>query len=928
MSTSIAKLALHGFTMTLAREGAKFNITCNTIAPIAASRMTATVMPPEILEALKPDYIAPLVGYLVHETTMETGSLFEVGAGYVAKLRRERSKGACFSVEDLMISPTEIEAKWKTITSFHHPDHPSSITETDWVGLLEKSKSLPRSSLGTTKDGILRFDQKVVLVTGAGAGLGKAYAHLFAHLGAYVVVNDVGMTSMGEKAADLVVNEILRKGGQAFPNHNSVMDGAKIIEAIIQKYGRIDVIINNAGILRDKSFAKMSDEEWDQVIHVHLYGSQRVVRAAWPYFLKQNYGRVINTTSAVGLYGNFGQANYASAKAGIIGLSNTLSLEGRKYNILVNTIAPNAGTNMTKTVMPAEMVEMLKPDYISPLVIYLAHERNAHTGGVFECGSGWVAAVRWQRSNGVMFPTNPSFTPELIKQHFGALIQFTQGKATHPTSAQDAFQSIYAHATSSTPSVSSDSRPSENGVLAPTKHSPSSTTTKSGTPKSIDLHRAQQAIFPEHVFKYTEKDVILYALGIGAKRTDLQWVYENDPQFHVLPSFGFIPGFLSMFSVPLAEYLPEFNFMQLLHGEHYMELKKPFVTQGHYTSKAKILDILDKGKGALVIIGIHTYDSQGTLVCYNEGASFIRGLGGFGGKKVSNARRQPDIPFSLPQRPADYSVVEKTQPDQAVVYRLSGDTNPLHIDPQMSSMGGFPVPILHGLCTLGIATKHIYTKYCFHQGTWSPTLFHSIQCRMSSHVLPGETLKTEMWEMGPGKILFQTKLLERNTTVLSHGMVTFHSSTSPSTSLTTPARFKNEGQSETEKEKGGAPFKASKAMFQQLSMVLDSLSPSKKALQLKSINAIFQFQIQDPQGKHPMSFWYVDLKNEGKVSEGQTQQSDVVLTLNETDFLGLATGKLSGQKAFMQGKLKVKGNVMLAMKLDSVFKELNKKSKL
>ncbi|KAJ3016804.1 bifunctional hydroxyacyl-CoA dehydrogenase/enoyl-CoA hydratase fox2 [Thoreauomyces humboldtii] len=439
-----AKLALFGFSNTLAREGEKKNVRCNTIAPLAASRMTETVMPPEMLAALKPEFVVPLVAYLVHETTEETGSIFEVGAGFIAKLRWERSRGAVFKA-DSSFTPASVGAKWEQITNFDKPEYPTSIMDTNWVGLLEEAKALQTNP----NPGELRFDGKVAVITGAGNGLGRAHALLFGKLGASVVVNDLGTGTKGEggeqSAADKVVDEIIAAGGKAVANHDSVEDGDKVVQTAIDAFGRVDIIVNNAGILRDKSFTRMTDNDWDLVQRVHLRGTYKVAKAAWPHMLKQKYGRIINTTSAVGLYGNFGQANYSAAKAGIVAFSNTLALEGARANINVNTIAPNAGTRMTATVMPPEMVEALKPDYVAPLVAYLGHDSTTETGGIFEVGSGWTAKVRWQRTGGVGFPVNKTLLPEHIAAKWAEITNFEDGRATYPTSTQDSFAAVQAN---------------------------------------------------------------------------------------------------------------------------------------------------------------------------------------------------------------------------------------------------------------------------------------------------------------------------------------------------------------------------------------------------------------------------------------------------------------------------------------------------
>ncbi|MCL4121699.1 UNVERIFIED_CONTAM: hypothetical protein GTU68_062248, partial [Idotea baltica] len=202
----------------------------------------------------------------------------------------------------------------------------------------------------------LRFDDQVVIVTGSGGGLGKAYALMFASRGAKVVVNDLGGSSSGEgkdtRAADIVVNEIRAAGGTAVANYNSVEDGEKIVQTALENYGRIDILVNNAGILRDRSFARISDNDWDLVHKVHLRGSFSVTRAAFPHMKKQKFGRIIMTSSVAGIYGNFGQANYSAAKLGLLGLSNTVAIEGDRYNIHCNTIAPMGGTRLTEGILP------------------------------------------------------------------------------------------------------------------------------------------------------------------------------------------------------------------------------------------------------------------------------------------------------------------------------------------------------------------------------------------------------------------------------------------------------------------------------------------------------------------------------------------------------------------------------------------------
>jgi NAD(P)-dependent dehydrogenase (short-subunit alcohol dehydrogenase family) len=253
----------------------------------------------------------------------------------------------------------------------------------------------------------LRFDERVVIVTGAGQGLGRSHALEFARRGARVVVNDLGGGPTGGGAsgsvAQAVVDEIKAAGGDAVANTDSVEEGGRIVETAMDVFGRLDVVVNNAGILRDASFAKMTDEDWDLIYRVHLLGSMRVTRAAWPHLRNAGYGRVVMTTSVAGIYGNFGQANYAAAKLGLYGMAQTLAIEGASRNILVNTVAPTAGSRLTATVLPPEVIEALKPEYVTPAVVVLTHESCPVSGKLFEVGGGWVCQTRWEQTQGVFF---------------------------------------------------------------------------------------------------------------------------------------------------------------------------------------------------------------------------------------------------------------------------------------------------------------------------------------------------------------------------------------------------------------------------------------------------------------------------------------------------------------------------------------------
>ncbi|PUU76182.1 hypothetical protein B9Z19DRAFT_1102499 [Tuber borchii] len=644
-----AKLAMVGFSETLAREGAKYNILCNAIAPIAASRMTETVMPPEALETLKPEWVVPLVAVLVHESNdEESGSIFEVGGGHIAKLRWERSKGALLKT-DSSLTPSALLRKWNDVNDFSTCEHPSGPA--NFMELLELA-----SELGANEQGeAVSFKDKVVVVTGAGAGLGRAYALLFAKLGASVVVNDV-------MNPDSTVNEIRKASGKATGSKHSVEDGEAVIETAVKTFGTVHIVINNAGILRDRSFASMTDEQWDQVMAVHLNGTYKVTKAAWPIFLKQKYGRKLFCCQT-------------------------------RYSWLLEVPAPA-------------------------------------TGGLYETGSGWFGKTRWQRSGGYGFPVDIPLTPEAVRASWEVIINFDDGRADHPESPQDGLQKVMQN-------------------MQNRKAGPKARVVNQEILDNIE--KAKKAKAQGTLFEVNDKEVILYNLGIGAKKTDLRWVFEGDENFEVLPTFGVIPSFGAETPFSYDEIVPKFNPMMLLHGEQFLEIKKyPIPTSETLTSHPVLLEVVDKGSAAVVVTRTETRDSTGDLIFVNEFTVFIRGSGNFGGPTKVADRGAATAPNKPPVRKPDAIVEEKTTENQAVLYRLSGDRNPLHVDPEFSKVGGFKTPILHGLCFMGIAGKHIYQ-------TFGP--FKNIKVRFAGVVLPGQTLRTEMWKEG-NKVIFQTGVVE------------------------------------------------------------------------------------------------------------------------------------------------------------------------
>lgn len=413
-----------------------------------------------------------------------------------------------------------------------------------------------------------------------------------------------------------------------------------------------------------------------------------------------------------------------------------MAREGAKYNIYVNTIAPNAGTNMTRTIMPEEMVQAFKPDQVAPIVVALSSDKvpDPPNGGLYEVGSGWHARTRWQRSGGHGFPIDIKLTPEAIVKQWKNIINFDDGRADHPKDIQDGLKSIVKN------------------MQNRTKGGSKNALGKSDQKILQKIEEAKNTKAEGSEFSYDDKDIILYNLGLGAKRTELHYVFEGSDEFKVLPTFGVVPPFNATPPFSMDDILPHFSPMMLLHGEQYLEIRKyPIPTSGKLVSYPKLVEVIDKGNAAILVTGTTTkLADTGEDLFYNEMSAFIRGSGGFGGPSKGKHRGPATAINQPPPRRPDAIIEEKTSPDQAALYRLNGDRNPLHIDPSFSKVGGFPTPILHGLCFFGFSGKHIYETY-------GP--YKNIKVRFAGAVIPGQTLRTEMWREG-SKVIFQTKVVE------------------------------------------------------------------------------------------------------------------------------------------------------------------------
>ena len=723
----------------------------------------------------------------------------------------------------------------------------------------------------------LRFDGRVAIVTGAGQGLGRCHALLLASRGAKVVVNDLGGSTSGEgkssESADQVVNEIKAAGGEAVANYDSVEDGEAIVKTAMDAFGRVDIVVNNAGILRDKSFKNMSDADWDIIFRVHNYGAYKVTKAAWPIMNEQGYGRIIFTTSAAGIYGNFGQTNYSSAKLSLVGFANTLALEGQRKNILVNTIAPVAASRLTEGLLPPAVFDALKPEYVSPLVAYLCNEASDTTGGLYEVGGGLYSSLRWERTKGKVFRLGREVTPESLESNWEQINDFSETE--HVTSVMESLGPVV-----------------QNVEAGPSK----------GGNEFIDVDAALGAKYPDVVSSYDESDLALYALGVGAasdpsEEQDLKLVYEGaGGGMKALATYAVMPGvnaFLGLAKEGITAPGLNYGLDRVLHGEQYVEVVRPLPLKAKLTTKGVVKEIWDKGKGALVVVGGDSYDADGDLLIKSEMTIFVRGAGGWGGDRGPSA--EVNVP---PERAPDIVVEDAIPANQALLYRLSGDWNPLHADPDMARAFGFEKPILHGLCTFGYAGRRVLEKFA---PDGNPDFFKSIKVRFADNVYPGDTLVTEMWKESDQRVVFQCKVKERDAVVISNAAIEL---------------FEELPKPKEKKKPAGEAVAAGPVEPTAADVIAaaNAYLAANPAIAEKA-QAVFQLNLSNPP-----SVWTIDLKA-GSAGPGEApSKPDATLELADADYVALQKGDADPIKLFSTGKLKVAGDMMSVNKLEGLLK--------
>ncbi|XP_026320846.1 peroxisomal multifunctional enzyme type 2 [Hyposmocoma kahamanoa] len=709
----------------------------------------------------------------------------------------------------------------------------------------------------------LRFDGRVAIVTGAGGGLGKEYALLLASRGAKVVVNDLGGGRDGSgrsNFADAVVKQIKDNGGVAVADYNSVVEGEKIVKTAMDNFGRVDMLINNAGILRDKSFGKMAEQDWDLIHAVHLKGAFKTTQAAWEIFRKQKYGRVVMTSSNSGIFGNFGQANYSAAKLGLVGLANTLAIEGAKYNVKVNTIVPTAASRLTEDILPPEMFKAMQPNLIAPVVAYMVHESFEDNGIIIDSALGFATKTHFVRGEGTPVRAKPedAVTIESVKAKWPQVVDMSKAKhldknAEVTVDLVEKLQDFEERA---------------------------------------KLDKGNKASYWS-TYDYNAKDLTLYALGIGASvsnESDLKFLYESHENFSPLPTYFILPG-MSMESPIVQQSMPpgkHADFTNILHGEQYIEFLGDLPgTEGEFTTRSYVAEVLDKGSAAVAIVNSEIYQNR-NLVYRTQQHIFVLGQGGFGGPRNSSIATEVR---PVPKRNPDAVVEQRTAEDQAALYRLSGDLNPLHIDPQVASISGHAKPILHGLASLGFSARHVLATF----GGNDPANFKALKARFMKPVTPGQTLVTEMWREG-SRVHFQTKTKETGNVVIGGAYVDLKQVSPVKANRVSASGLKSDG------------------LF---AKIIEEVN--KNQAMAKSINGIFLYNITE-NGK-TVKQWTLDLKTpavyEGPLKEGKP---DVTLTVTDGDLVEIASGALSPQVAYMKGKLKLAGNIMLAQKLGPLLK--------
>jgi NAD(P)-dependent dehydrogenase (short-subunit alcohol dehydrogenase family)/acyl dehydratase len=521
--------------------------------------------------------------------------------------------------------------------------------------------------------------------------------------GAKILVNDLGGSVDGEgnssNFADQVVAEISGLGGEAVANYASVSDAAgaqSIIDDAVEAFGRIDIVVNNAGILRDKTLVKMTEEMWDAVIAVHLKGTYLVTQAAVRQMIKAGAGgRIINTSSLAGLLGNFGQTNYAAAKAGIAGITRTVAMEGQRAGITVNAIAPVAKTRMTDDI--AAVPEQMEPEDVSPLVAWLASDQASDvTGRVFGAHGSHYFEYKMQRTPGVDLGEErwtPARVGEQIEE-IGALAD--AGSASKDETSEGLNREM----------IGAKYKGAARFVKAEEMVAYAEAT-DDDNPQYVDVERDEGVIAPPLFAQKLFHEVMGEAITDEALGADL---------------------------------------LRLVHGEQDMRFHRLLEPWDLVAARAEICAIEDKSSGQLLTIR-QWLVCEGEVVTESTSGLFIRGSGTGGGNTGGDREKKEKAERSSSDESPDREILfeddQVVADDQPLRYaEASGDHNPIHTDPQVAKSAGLPSVILHGMCTMAFAQKAIVDQAC----GGDPRRLARLKVRFSKPVLPGQTVTTRVWK--------------------------------------------------------------------------------------------------------------------------------------------------------------------------------------
>jgi NAD(P)-dependent dehydrogenase (short-subunit alcohol dehydrogenase family)/acyl dehydratase len=572
---------------------------------------------------------------------------------------------------------------------------------------------------------MIRLDDRVAIVTGAGGGLGRAHALELARRGAAVVVNDVA-------AADAVVAEIRAAGGEAVADTSSVVDGEALVATALQTYGDVHVLVNNAGILRDAAFHKMDLPTFDAVLDVHLRGTAAVTMAAFRHMRAHGYGRIVMTTSSAGLLGNFGQANYGAAKAGLYGLTRVLAVEGAAKGVRTNAVMPIAATRMTEAGMTPEMRSALSPTLVAPVVAFLASEQCELNGEVLNAAGGSVARFFLGLTRGW---GSSALTAEDVADHLDEIVH--EDGYSVPSSAGEASRALMAQLP----------LPATGTALVP-----------GGVDKSLFGRQLAPTTF--HV---DAARVRRYATATA----------DDNPAYDdatAAPAAYAFPVVHEAVAAAVRTLVAPHLMMRIVHGAHDIYVRRPLIPGATLTTVAQPWGLRRQGSAARLCLRLVSTDEDGDVVLEQFGQFAIRGVTDL-----------PDVgfappPFRLPDEVVTGGALgrrtTKVAADQPSVYaEASGDHSPIHVDADAARAAGLPGVILQGMCAFAMSVAAVTDEVA----CGDPRAVARAAVRFSAPVQPGSELETAVYVLPdqrlPGRTAYGFRTTCGDTLVLKDGLL-------------------------------------------------------------------------------------------------------------------------------------------------------------